>query len=264
MAGEGNYYAVIPAEIMNDKTLTESAVLLYARIASLCEVDGYCWATNDYFAQKMNKSKDRISRLISQLEKQGHLHIEIVKNPQTKEIVQRRLWISDKAYQKTRKNEEIPSTPIGIFADTPIGKNNNTYRQKQQGLYKENNINIYNPLYPPEGETQKTEQKTIWEQYGIDIAAYNFPPELRAELEKWVQYKQERRQGYKPTGLTTILNRVKKYAAEYGAPAVIDLIEDTMASNYQGPAWDRLGRGKAPMKPQTQTKQTRIEEKRLW
>lgn len=244
MAAEiSGYYAVIPAEVLNDKTLTESAVLLYARISSLCEVDGYCWATNDYFAQKMNKSKDRISRLISQLEKQGHLHTEIVKNPQTKEIVQRRLWISEKAYEKAKKNEVIPDTPIGIFNDTPIGKNNDTYRQKYQGLYKENNKAYKYPLYPPEGKPGKdAAQKTIWEQYGIEIADYKFSAAMISELEKWVQYKQERRQGYKRTGLTTILNRAKKYSDAFGAAAVIELFENTIASNYQGPAWDKLGK----------------------
>lgn len=70
-----------------------------------------------------------------------------------------------------------------------------------------------------------------------------FGAELYAAFSDWLQYKREKRQDYKPTGLRTLAAKVRKYAEAYGERTVAELIRDSMSSNYQGILWDRLGKG---------------------
>jgi hypothetical protein len=71
----------------------------------------------------------------------------------------------------------------------------------------------------------------------------DFSPALRAAVDDWLAYKRERREGYKPTGLKSMLTRIQQSAAEFGDAAVIEIIRDSMASGYQGIVFDRLKKG---------------------
>lgn len=67
-----------------------------------------------------------------------------------------------------------------------------------------------------------------------------FGPELQAAFERWLGYKRERREGYKPTGLKCLVTQIHNAAKEYGDSAVIAVIEQSMASGYRGIVFDRL------------------------
>lgn len=62
-----NYYAIIPANVRYDKNLKDKAKLLYGEITSLSNKDGYCWATNRYFAELYDVSTTTLSTLIKNL-----------------------------------------------------------------------------------------------------------------------------------------------------------------------------------------------------
>ena len=68
----------------------------------------------------------------------------------------------------------------------------------------------------------------------------NFGPELQSAFSDWLAYKQEKRQGYKPTGLKSLVTQVSKNVEQYGEAAVARLIRECMASNWQGIIWDKL------------------------
>lgn len=68
----------------------------------------------------------------------------------------------------------------------------------------------------------------------------DFGEELRTAFSDWLAYKQEKRQGYKPTGLRSLTAQVQKHAEQYGEDVVARLIRDCMASNWQGIIWDKL------------------------
>jgi len=68
-----NWYWILPNNILYDESLNDKAKLLYVTLSSLCAEKGYCWATNDYLAQKYNVSSRTISRRVSELA--NHLSI---------------------------------------------------------------------------------------------------------------------------------------------------------------------------------------------
>lgn len=68
-----SFWAVIPATVRYDKTVGSTAKLLFAEITALSNIEGYCWASNNYFASLFDISITQVSRLIKDLEDRGFL-----------------------------------------------------------------------------------------------------------------------------------------------------------------------------------------------
>lgn len=103
-----SFYAVIPANVRYDKTIPANAKLLYGEITALCSQEGYCWATNSYFAELYEVSETSISKWISSLVKAEYICLEI-----DKEKGNTRLIYLKEVYNKTsRPIEEKLKTPI--------------------------------------------------------------------------------------------------------------------------------------------------------
>lgn len=71
------YFAVIPANVRYANELPHGAKLLFGEIAALCNKEGYCWATNNYFAELYGKSPDTIRRYIHALSESGFIEFDI-------------------------------------------------------------------------------------------------------------------------------------------------------------------------------------------
>lgn len=119
MKEKPNYYAIIPAEVRYDEDLKPNAKLLYGEITALSNKNGYCYATNSYFADLYKVSKVSISNWISQLVEKGYISNEIVYKEGSKEIFNRYL--------------KILKYPIKENFNTPIKEN-----------FKDNNTSINN------------------------------------------------------------------------------------------------------------------------
>ena len=66
------YYAIIPADVRYDDRIPANAKLLYGEISALIGADGFCYASNQYFARIYGMSADSISRLFKKLEDNGY------------------------------------------------------------------------------------------------------------------------------------------------------------------------------------------------
>lgn len=71
-----SYYAVIPANVRYSK-VPANAKLLYGEITALCSREGYCWASNEYFAKLYVVGKNTVSVWIQQLKKMGFIEYEV-------------------------------------------------------------------------------------------------------------------------------------------------------------------------------------------
>ena len=80
-----NYYAIIPAEVRYSN-IKPNAKLLYGELTALSNKKGFCFATNNYFADLYNVSKNTISLWIAELKQAGFITVVIVwENKQVKE-----------------------------------------------------------------------------------------------------------------------------------------------------------------------------------
>lgn len=86
-----SYWAVLPAEIRYDDRIPAAAKLLYAEISALSGRDGFCWATNDYFAALYQITERTVRRLLDALEEQGYIRIE-EKREDHNRLVYRRIF----------------------------------------------------------------------------------------------------------------------------------------------------------------------------
>lgn len=117
-----SYYAIIPANVRYDKDLCANAKLLYGEITSLCNEKGYCWATNQYFANLYEVSDRTIQNLLKQLVEKNYIQIKILDN------FRRLIYINFTMYEKN-------FTPGTKKISSPHEKNftlNNKYNIKNE------------------------------------------------------------------------------------------------------------------------------------
>lgn len=132
------YYAIIPANVRYDKDLAPNAKLLYGEITALCNEKGYCWASNQYFADLYHSSISAVQKWVSALVKKGYINLELVYKEGTKQILQRKLYITPgvniyttshkNLYDPGVKNYTTPGVNICVDNNTVI---NNTFNNKK-------------------------------------------------------------------------------------------------------------------------------------
>lgn len=95
---------------------------------------------------------------------------------------------------------------------------------------KESSISTPPCVPPSRGEPDKREEDAL--------SGLSGP--LREKLQVWLDYKRERRESYKPTGLSALVSKTAREAAEHGEQAVMELIDQAMSCGYKGIPFDRL------------------------
>jgi SOS-response transcriptional repressor LexA len=120
-----SFYAIIPAHVRYSRDLESGAKLLYGEITALCHEEGYCWATNEYFAQLYDTDIRTIQRWLSSLNKQKFIKVEIKKDGIQ---VTRNIWISPEIQKMftTRQKCHPPMTKMSGGHDKNV-MYNNTY-----------------------------------------------------------------------------------------------------------------------------------------
>lgn len=86
-----SYWGVLPANVRYDKRLKPMARIMYSEITALSNKDGFCSASNQYFADLYEVAPETVSRWISQLDKCGHVSVRIMKNEQG-QIIERLIF----------------------------------------------------------------------------------------------------------------------------------------------------------------------------
>ena len=131
-------WAILPAKVRYDASLPANAKLLFAEIAAKTNTFGYCWAYNQYFADKLSISADRISDLIKKLEKRGYIVIDYDQGKKNTE--RRKIYLTAVAFSLAGGIGENTGTPSRQKKRDGIGENTEPL--------KENNKNKMGPERP--------------------------------------------------------------------------------------------------------------------
>ncbi len=121
-------HALIPWEVRYDEELSSTEKLFYGEITALAETQGYCYATNRYFAVLYAISPSQVSRIISKLKAKGLISTEAgegnyriihVSNPEKVRIARSRHTqkAQDTTTHKPQYNKKAPKGAEGRMYD---------------------------------------------------------------------------------------------------------------------------------------------------
>jgi len=96
MKEKPNYYAIIPAEVRYSKALTPNAKLLYAEITALCNMNGKCTASTEYFCKLYEVSRGAVQNWLKMLDDNGYITRVLIYRQGSKEILSRYIKLVDK------------------------------------------------------------------------------------------------------------------------------------------------------------------------
>lgn len=193
------YYAIIPANVRYDKDLVPNAKLLYGEITALCNEKGYCWATNQYFAELYNVSDRTIKNWISQLTDKGYIQRSVKYREGTKEIEQRKLFIG-------RENN---FTTSGNYVPDPRENNLTT---PSENNFPVNNTSINNTFNNTNIYKGKKKQKS--ETVNSVIAEYTENKDLQDALHGFVEMRNKARKPLTARAMKLSLNKLNELALD--------------------------------------------------
>ena len=90
-----SYFSILPANVRYDNNLKANEKILYSEITALANKHGYCSASNAYFARLYEVTIRAISQWIGHLEKSGYIKTQLIKDKETKKVVERRIYIHE-------------------------------------------------------------------------------------------------------------------------------------------------------------------------
>ena len=99
-----SYFSILTADVRYDKELSASEKIFYSEITCLCQSDGFCYASNSYFANLYDCSTRVITKWVSKLVKKNYIKIEFDKTTNNRKIY---IVIKSKISQQNESKKNI-------------------------------------------------------------------------------------------------------------------------------------------------------------
>ncbi len=162
-----SFWAVLPATIRYDDSLPPSARLLYAEISSLTNDVGYCFAQNEYFAKVFHLNLKSVQRLIKALSDRGYIAVEVVRDPQTKEVKTRRIFAGLNPAKYAEPSPQKYGDPSPQKYGDPSPQNCGDPSPQKCGIEQLNKFNNIPPIVPQGTDEQNTQMlfDRFWKAY---------------------------------------------------------------------------------------------------
>ena len=115
MKEKPNYYAILTAEVRYSKALTPNAKLLYAELTALCNMNGKCTASTEYFCRLYEVSRVSIQKWLKNLEENNHIKRVNIYKQGSKEILTRVITlVNTPSKEKLTDNTNINITNTNL------------------------------------------------------------------------------------------------------------------------------------------------------
>ncbi len=183
MENKKNYYAIIPAPVRYCKKLKANEKLMFGELTALANEKGFCFASNDYFANLYDVSKTSVSKWISNLEKNKFIRLKMIYQKGTKQIKERRIYIA----------------PLLKKTSIPIEENFNTPVEEKLKVNIYNNINNIKKEYTTKSEKRQFDDKTKTAfPHFAALFDLKYRPKTETQKNKWLDCldKLQRLDGY--------------------------------------------------------------------
>jgi hypothetical protein len=171
MENKKNYYAIIPANVRYSKNLKANEKLMYGELTALANDKGFCYASNEYFAKLYDVSKVSVSKWVSNLAKNDFIRLKMIYLPKSKQIKERRIYITPPTKKSLIPIKEKLNTPhkeklkdIYISSINNNIKDNNTTKSKTP-IFNELSIKAFPhfvALFPLSYKPKTKAQENNW------------------------------------------------------------------------------------------------------
>ncbi len=151
-----NYYGILPANVRYDKNLKPMEKILYTEITALTNKNGYCNATNGYFAKLYDVHKNTVGNWINNLVKYGYLKSVLFYDEQNTQ--RRKLYIMP-INENIGINENVEGyqqKDCGGINENVEGVSTKTLRNNNTSIILQDNNNSNNNL-----ENNKPEKNIV-------------------------------------------------------------------------------------------------------
>jgi len=245
------YYAVIPASVRYDDSIPANAKLLYGEISALIGEEGFCYASNSYFAELYKVSERTVTGLVSKLQKAGHICISIERDD-TGQITARKLFLSvsvpdgqpvEKNFYTPRKNFREGIEKIFQYTNT-----SNTNIEKENIKERKNEKNSGSS--PPETPFDPLSLFVGWIGQVFPDDTADRKNTLYFAFARFSENRTELKKPFKSKGaITALCNRLQRFARQTEDPlmAMVELLDDATSNNWQSIYPPKTAQEQAPV-----------------
>lgn len=249
--GYVGYFSIIPGSVRNDPGLSATAKLFFGDISSMAQIDGYCYASNAYFAERFGLTERTVTRTIKLLEDRGHVKTRLCRNRVTGQITGRRIY--------PQFNVPVPEDADGIETcdiaenaeenvtlshltkmSEPVDKNVCVPPTKMStGLIRKINNKQEDNIPPKAPQTKKrskvTDDTTAREELQKWAASLFCGRELEDLIERLMQFCDMRREKGKPLGagraVTALTGKLRRYSFDR-LDIMLELLDKSIISRW--------------------------------
>lgn len=168
--------------------------------------------------------------------------------------------------RKKSENGAKGGAPKGNTNALKTSKKQAKNKQKQATVVLEKQAKTSDKEKDKDKEKGDKEKKTPTESkkrtMSEIVKGRNLDPRLEEKVLEWLKYKTERREGYKETGLNSLITEIQHNVDEHGLDPVLNCMTTSMGRGYKGIIFELIEKGHGDNRASPKgTKFTNFEER---